>query len=88
MSTWEDRMAQRSAAKDRARQPADDEHAGHHLHLIGTTVQCSCGQDFGVTCVAFPEELWKMTLEQVHEWFGSLSCSACGEKGVTGPLGS
>src|ERR1039458_2036837 len=66
-------MSQRSAARERKRQEAEreaeqDEHAGHHTHLIGTTVECSCGADFGVTCVAYPEEWWTMTPTQQTVW--------------------
>ena len=87
MSTWEDRMSQRSAARERKRQEAEreaeqDEHAGHHTHLIGTTVECSCGADFGVTCVAYPEEWWTMTPTQQTAWEESLTCRICGKRGM------
>lgn len=90
MSTWEERMAQRSAAKgrtlrqqwERESQQEVDEHAGHHTHLTGTMVQCSCGEDFGVTCVAFPPEWFEMTPEQVEAEINKIRCSACGKPGM------
>ena len=90
MSTWEDRMSQRSAARERRRQEAEreaevDEHAGHHTHLIGTTVECSCGADFGVTCVAYPPEWWSATPEQRQAMDDALSCRICGKQGMVGP---
>ena len=95
VSTWEERMAARAEANgwtlrqewERERLAADampDEHAGHHDHLNGTMVECSCGEEFGVTCIAFPDF---GTNEEARAFFDSLACRECGKKGVSGPLG-
>jgi hypothetical protein len=61
-----------SAAREAAEQDANDPHRDHHAHLDGTSVRCSCGEDFGVTCVAFTDDYDPDTL----------SCTKCGERGV------
>jgi hypothetical protein len=91
MSTWEERMAVQAEAKgwtwrqEREREDRvienefKDEHAGHHSHLNGTMVECSCGCQFGVTCVVFPEF---DTDEESRAYYDALACSKCGKKGV------
>lgn len=83
-------MAARSAerrtaaeAEDYLRDQADDPHAGHHEHLDGSAVYCSCGKFFGVTSVVVPD---LSTPEAQRDW-DSRACGACGQQGVVGPLG-
>ncbi|MER7331697.1 MULTISPECIES: hypothetical protein [unclassified Micromonospora] len=74
-NAWVEGMAQRArqrAATEQADQTARDPHSSHHTHLRGTAVECSCGELFGVTCVAVtpdnnPDER---------------SCDLCGVQGV------
>lgn len=82
--TWEERMAARAARRAAEREfrgpDVDDDgvdrapaaHQGHHFHLRGTGVKCTCGADFGVTCVAFSDD-WHPDDDV---------CSVCGERGV------
>jgi len=60
-----------------------DEHEGHHRHLNGSMVECSCGEESGVICVAFPVF---GTDEESDAFWDSLACRECGKKGVSGPL--
>jgi hypothetical protein len=74
---WEARMAAQAAAREAARPPEPDpdpypEHAGHHTHLIGVGVECSCGFFFGVTTVAFDDDYDP----------DKLFCSECGKQGA------
>jgi len=74
---WEARTARRAAARAVGQKAADpDPHDGHHSHLQGTSVWCSCGEWGGVTCVAFDEE----TI--TAEWWEAQVCSMCGKHGV------
>ena len=72
----------KAEAAERARQEADDPHGGHHGHLIGTCVHCSCGEFQGVTCVVFPGG----TPGELEALYGALRCKACGQRRVSGPL--
>lgn len=99
MSTWEERMAIQSRAKgrhylqeqERQRQAAYSEynriHGGHHRHLQGTAVYCSCGQFEGITCVAFPPEWAAMAGEEIQAAIDAQACSICGERGVLDLMG-
>ena len=62
----------------------DAAHAGHHSHLNGSMHECSCGDEFGVTCVAFRA---LESDEEARAYWDALACRACGKKGVWGPLG-
>lgn len=77
-------MARRAAERERARLEAEqdtpDGHEGHHTHLRGSAVSCSCGADFGVTCVVLPDF---SSRAEAEAWWSSLACSVCGEPGVT-----
>lgn len=80
MSTWEERMAEKTEARNIiaeaeqiALEDATDPHKGHHHHLRGTAVECSCGEFFGVTCVVLPPEGFD---------YSSVHCEECGEPGV------
>lgn len=44
-------------------------HDGHHEHLIGAAVVCSCGKFRGITCVAFVEQ-------DTPPWY----CQKCGKQ--------
>lgn len=71
------RAAERQMAADAEeflRDQANDPHVGHHTHLRGTAVYCSCGEDRGVTCVVIEDGLD----------LDSLSCGICGQRGVCG----
>lgn len=91
MSTWEERMAARAAVRREAskaeQQCIDDEndpHRDHHTHLNGAMVQCSCGENFGVTCVAFPPELDGMSPEEAQAWWHeNVRCDICGQPDVS-----
>jgi hypothetical protein len=75
MGTWEERMSGRARermAREARAERENDPHAGHHSHLRGTMVECSCGEFGGVTCVAFGEDYDP----------AKLSCRICGEPGV------
>jgi ribosomal protein L40E len=79
MSSWEERMARTAAARATvaeaeqiARCGAENPHRGHHQHLRGTMVSCSCGEDFGVTCVVIDFDFDPETL----------ICRECGARGV------
>ena len=79
MSSWEQRMSQRAesrraqeAAREAAEHPLVKGHEGHHFHLAGTAVYCSCGEYRGVTSVAFEEGYDE----------SKLSCEVCGAPGV------
>lgn len=76
MDTWEERMAAkaelRAAAAKAAKPDPRAGHEGHHTHLSGTCVYCSCGEFQGVTCVAF------IPGDDPREW----SCDVCGARGV------
>lgn len=50
-------MADRASARRVAEPPPIDEHAGHHRHLEGTGVICSCGELVGVDCVMITEDV-------------------------------
>lgn len=52
---WEQRMAQRARERTAKQPPEPDPHAGHHLHLAGTSVYCSCGEFLGTITVVFDE---------------------------------
>jgi hypothetical protein len=65
-------MAARAAAREAARPPKPDPHAGHHHHLIGTSVECSCGVFLGIISVVFGDDYDP----------DKLSCSICGRRGV------
>lgn len=69
------RARQRAAAREAAEEAervARDPHSTHHTHLRGVGVECSCGDWWGVTCVAIdPDE---NPDEQV--------CDLCGARGV------
>ena len=80
-------MAARAQARAAAREleaEEPDEHDGHHQHLRGTMVECSCGEELGITCVALPP---LETEEEKREFWDSLACRECGKKGVSGPMG-
>jgi len=49
-----------------------DLHRGHHWHLEGTGVWCSCGEFCGITTVAFDKDYDP----------AKLRCSECGQVGV------
>jgi len=57
----------------------NDPHRGHHGHLRGTAVECSCGEFQGITCVAFPD---LSTEEKWAAWEASQVCRVCGQRGV------
>lgn len=87
-STWEDRMAARAAERAHqaaAQDAASDPHAGHHAHLRGTMVECSCGERFGVTTVAIP---FFDSPGEAQAFLDQLSCHLCGERGVAALPGS
>jgi hypothetical protein len=71
-------MAQRAAAREQGRDrvaaqpPESDPHAGHHLHLSGPSIICSCGEFQGLICVALTEDYNP----------DALRCSICGAPGV------
>lgn len=44
-------------AEQRRIEDENDPHRDHSAHLEGTAVVCSCGEFFGVTCVAFEPDL-------------------------------
>jgi hypothetical protein len=78
VTDWEERMSARAAERRAAEPPPltpftdpDSEHFGHHSHLRGAMVECSCGLQHGITSVAInfddPQCPW---------------CSICGEVGV------
>lgn len=101
MTSWEERMADRAREREAAREAAiprdengerlDDPHRGHHSHLDGTAVYCSCGEFRGVTTVAFPDWMWNKGPEwtwfiqspyrRLRFWW-SVRCRVCGKHGV------
>lgn len=90
MSTWEERMSARAAAKREAAEAErrqleeeNDPHRDHHVHLAGTAVVCSCGEFRGLACVAFPPELADATEAEARNYWESLTCGTCGARGVT-----
>lgn len=71
-------MAQR--AQERARtslRSEPDPHSGHHVHLSGMGVYCSCGEYLGITTIALEERPNPYP-----------RCSICGERGVVCPDGN
>jgi hypothetical protein len=87
ISSWEGRMAAQAAgrrtaaeAEDYLREKADDPHAGHHTHLDGGSVYCSCGQYLGMTTFA-AEDLDDPRARAARE---SRACTICGKPGVVG----
>jgi hypothetical protein len=70
--------ARMATAAQAEREREKNLHAGHHEHLEGTSVACSCGEFFGVTTVAFPKEAW----DDPEAYRRSLSCRICGKEGV------
>jgi len=81
--TWEQQMADRAAKRAIERAAADParSHYGHHQHLDGDEVYCSCGEDRGVITYVIPQE-WLDHPELEDEWRASISCDVCGKKGV------
>jgi hypothetical protein len=80
--TWAQRMSQRAAIREAARQAeaeTNDPHRDHHTHLIGTSVYCSCGEFQGITCVVVP---FFETAEEEDEFYDSLVCDLCGQRGL------
>jgi hypothetical protein len=84
--SWEERMAARAKerrvkAETEARrtEDANDPHGGHHEHLDGTAVYCSCGEFLGVTCVAVP---FFETEEEAKAYYNGLGCPLCGTTGL------
>lgn len=76
---WEARMAarahrraERREAARQAEEAANDPHHGHHIHLDGTSVECSCGMDRGVVCAVIDVDIDPDTL----------SCDLCGKRGL------
>lgn len=67
-------MAERSRIRAPELPAEPDPHAGHHQHLEGTGVICSCGEFIGVTCVIIPDDFDET----------AISCSICGQVGVAG----
>ena len=90
MSTWEERMAASAAerreaaeAEQRRLDEENDPHRDHHTHLNGTMVQCSCGENFGITCVALPPEIAEMSPEEAQAWWHeNVRCEICGQPDV------
>ena len=75
MTSWEDRMAQNQARRPVIEAAGEDHtHDGHHTHLRGSCVECSCGEFFGVTCVV---------IDPAFD-YATLRCGVCGEPGVAG----
>ena len=73
-------MSDRAKARERERAATeatyvDDPHQGHHSHLSGTSVYCSCGEFRGTTCVAIPKD-WDAEKQ------ARLRCTRCDEHGV------
>jgi hypothetical protein len=95
LSSWEDRMAAAAAARreaaeaeQRRAEEENDPHRGHHAHIEGTCVVCSCGENFGVTCVALPPELAELSPEEAQRWWTeNVRCSVCGKPGVFSAAG-
>ena len=80
MSSWEERMADQAQAREDARlkdergRPEDDPHYGHHSHLRGTMVSCSCGEPYGITSVVISEDYDP----------DKIVCHICGAQGYAG----
>lgn len=73
-------MAARAAARAVEREAVEaaaDGHAGHHSHLQGAWVVCSCGEVRGITSVALPPEAADPAWEPPP-----VSCARCGAVGV------
>jgi hypothetical protein len=98
---WESRMAQRAAQRSMAEpiEPVQacqigdpdmpDGHRGHHKHVIGNGIVCSCGETFGIFSFVPDPRTWsddsaeRAALErETREWRESISCSICGERGL------
>ena len=93
MTTWEQRMTQRAAARATAPplEPVEacqigdpdmpDGHRFHHRHVHINYTLCSCGADLGdgLWSVFLPAD-W--TAEQWAEWEANRCCSICGAAGV------
>lgn len=80
MSSWEERMSEKAKARNViaeaekiAFDDANDPHKGHHNHLRGNGVECSCGSFFGVTTVIPPPEDFD---------YSTIKCEDCGKVGV------
>jgi hypothetical protein len=96
MSSWEDRMAARTAAREAARHPAPRPeadwpagHEGHHEHVQGNGIICSCGECLGVFTVALDPRFWsgdpaeRAAAAREHTDFQAwISCRHCGRRGV------
>jgi hypothetical protein len=105
VSTWEERMAARSRAKGRtwqqqeqqrweaASQAEDAEfarrHGGHHSHVRGNVVLCSCGEVFGCFSFAPDPRLWSddpaecaQARREEDDFQAWIICRTCGERGV------
>ena len=79
--TWEQRMAARAALRNKAeveqeRRAEVAPHEGHHLHLIGTGVHCSCGEFVGITTVAFEVD------DEGNVLYEPPTCTNCGADGL------
>jgi len=74
----QERMALIAAEEARIAEE-NDPHRGHHGHLRGTAVECSCGEFQGLACVAFPR---LDTEEERAAYRASLVCRICGERDV------
>ena len=102
MSSWEERMALRTAERTARRKAAEAEaetglpgHEGHHAHVQGNGLICSCGE-IGLGCFSFvPDGRWwsddpaeRAAVEREEaDWQAWISCWICGEPGVTAAEG-
>ena len=64
-------------------------HYGHHTHVPGNGIVCSCGQMFGIFSVVPDPRFWSenpqeraAAQEDAEAYEASISCSICGERGV------
>lgn len=56
MSSWEERMAVKAAARRAAEPEPVDPHADHHTHYRGNSIWCSCGAFMGVFSIIIEED--------------------------------
>lgn len=94
-STWEDRMAARAAeraARRKVEEPPEAPapgHEGHHGHIQGNGVMCSCGACFGCFSFAPDPRYWSDDLAEREQaaredadFEAWISCRICGQRGV------
>jgi hypothetical protein len=64
-------------------------HYGHHMHIEGNGIVCSCGQIMGNFTIAIDPRYWSddpaekaQARREDEDWYAWVTCSVCGRKGV------